>query len=153
MIEDRSSKISEMAFRLKKEKAVLVHVCDAATGPLHIIDEINFAIAKAKHNRSYVEKFTSITKRLAKVLNGADSKFVRQAEFYSDLRETLQKIQHHISERGSQTKLMKKLMGKKDQKLYEEFECHTDQLVTRIVFAFAQRVKNGELQSLNNVVN
>lgn len=142
---ERCSKVLDMAFGVKKEKATLTptYVCEitTGTGPLFIIDEINFLIAKAKHNKAYVGKFISITKRLDKVLIGVDSLFIRQAEFYSDLKETLLKIQHHILERGSQQKLIKKLMGKKDQKLYKEIERHVDELVTRIVFAFAQRVK------------
>lgn len=138
---ERFSKAPEMAFAMKKEKSALAHLCDTTTSPLSLIDEINFAIAKARHNKAYVEKFTTITRRLGKVLNGADSVFIRQAEFYSDLKETLHKIQYHINERAAQQKLIKKLLGKKDQKLYGEFECHVDQLITRIVFAFAQRVK------------
>lgn len=139
---ERCSKTSQMAFKMeKKSGSTLTHVCNMAIGPLFIIDEINFSIAKARHNKAYVEKFTSITKRLSKVLNGADSLFIRQGEFYSDLKETLLKMQHHIAERGSQQKLIQKFMGKKDQKLFGEFECHVGQLITRIVFAFAQRVK------------
>ena len=131
----------KMARSSKQGKAKSTHVNDTATGPLGMIDEINFTIAKAKHNKSYVEKFASITKRLSKVLNGADSAFIRQSEFYSDLKETLQKIWHHTNERASQSKLIKKLLMGKDQKMYDEIECHVDQLITRIVFAFAQRVQ------------
>ena len=127
---------------LKEGKAQAGHVNDMhATSPLRLIDEISFTIAKAKHNKAYVEKFASITKRLSNVLNGADSAFIRQSEFYSDLKETLQKIRHHITERASQSRFIKTLMMSKDQKMYDEIECHVDQLVTRIVFAFAQRVQ------------
>ena len=130
----------KMARSSNEGKAKSAHVNDT-TGPLGIIDEINFSIVKAKHNKAYVEKFANITKRLSKVLNGADSAFIRQAEYYSDLKETLQKIWHHINERASQSKFIKKLLMSKDQKMYEEIERHVDQLVTRIVFAFAQRVQ------------
>ena len=131
----------KMARSSKESNAKTAHVSDTTTGPLGIIDEINFTIAKAKHNKAYVEKFSSITKRLSRVLNGADSSFIRQSEFYSDLKETLQKIRHHIAERASQSKLIKKLLMGKDQKMFDEIECHVDQLITRIVFAFAQRVQ------------
>lgn len=123
-----------------RKAAKAVHVIDSA-GPLSIIDEINFSIAKAKHNKSYVGRFANITKRLSKVLNGADSAFIRQSEFFSDLKETLHKIWHHINERASQSKFITKLLMGRDEKMYEEMECHVDQLITRIVFAFAQRVQ------------
>ena len=130
-----------MARSSNESKAKPTHVNDTATGPLGMIDEINFIIVKAKHNKAYVEKFANITKRLSKVLNGADSAFIRQSEFYSDLKETLQKILHHINEKASQSKFIKKLLMSKDQKMYDEIERHVDQLITRIVFAFAQRVQ------------
>ena len=131
----------KMARSSKEGKAKPTHVNESNFGLLGIIDEINFTIAKAKHNKAYVEKFANITKRLSKVLNGADSAFIRQSEFYSDLKETLQKMWHHINEKASQSRLIKKLLMSKDQKMHDEIECHVDQLITRIVFAFAQRVQ------------
>ena len=142
---NESSQMKEIAFKMARSsnesKAKSTHGNDTSTGPLGIIDEINFTIAKAKHNKAYVEKFGNITKRLSKVLNGADSTFICQSEFYSDLKETLQKIWHHINEKASQSKFIKKLLMSKDQKMYDEIECHVNQLITRIVFAFAQRVQ------------
>ena len=142
----------KMARSSNESKAKSAHVNDATTGPLGIIDEINFSIVKAKHNKAYVEKFANVTKRLSKVLNGADSAFIRQAEYYSDLKETLQKIRRHINERASQSKFIKKLLMSKDQKMYEEIERHVDQLVTRIVFAFAQRVQVHKPEKLHSLI-
>lgn len=115
---------------------------NTSIGPFDTIEEINFIIAKAKHNKACVKKFSSCTKRLSIVLNGAESEFIRQSEFYSDLKETLQKIKHYVSEKVSQSKLVQKLLRSKDQKMYNEIQSHVDQLITRIVFAFAQRYKS-----------
>ena len=116
--------------------------CFATPGSVFaIIDNIHLEISLAKHNKAYVQKFVPIVKQITKVLNGADAKFVRQAEFYSDLKETLQKILRHLHEVSARGKWMNKLMAKKDQKNVEEFDQHVDLLITRIVFAFAQRVQ------------
>ena len=116
--------------------------CFASPGSLFsIVDNIHWAIASAKHNKAYVLRFVPIVKQITKVLNGADVKFIRQAEFYSDLRETLYKIENHVKESSTRGKWMNKLMGKKNQKSFEEFEQHVEHLITRIVFSFAQRVQ------------
>lgn len=116
--------------------------CFATPGSiLAIVDNIHWAIASAKHNKAYVLRFVPVIKQVTKVLNGADVKFIRQAEFYSDLRETLFKIENHVKESSTRGKWMNKLMAKKNQKCFEEFEQHVDHLITRIVFSFAQRVQ------------
>jgi len=116
--------------------------CFASPGSIFsIVDNIHWAIASAKHNKAYVLRFVPIVKQITKVLNGADVKFIRQAEFYSDLRETLYKIENHVKESSTRGKWMNKLMAKKNQKSFEEFEQHVEHLITRIVFSFAQRVQ------------
>lgn len=106
-----------------------------------IVDNIHWAIASAKHNKAYVLRFVPVVKQITKVLNGADVKFIRQAEFYTDLKETLFKIESHVKESSARGKWMNKLMAKKNQKSFQEFEEHIDHLITRIVFSFAQRVQ------------
>lgn len=116
--------------------------CFATPGSIFaIVDKIHWAIAVAKHNKAYVLRFVPLIKQITKVLNGADMKFIRQAEFYSDLRETLFKIETHVKESSTRGKLMNKLMAKKNQKSFEEFELQVEHLITRIVFSFAQRVQ------------
>jgi len=116
--------------------------CFATPGSIFaLVDKIHWAIAVAKHNKAYVLRFVSLIKQITKVLNGADMKFIRQAEFYSDLRETLLKIETHVKESSTRGKLMNKLMAKKNQKSFEEFEQQVEHLITRIVFSFAQRVQ------------
>lgn len=116
--------------------------CFARPGSIFaIVDNIHWAIASAKHNKAYVLRFVPVVKQITKVLNGADVKFIRQAEFYSDLKETLFKIESHVKESSTRGKWMNKLMAKKNQKSFQEFEQHVDHLITRIVFSFAQRVQ------------
>lgn len=116
--------------------------CFASPGSVFaIVDNIHWAIASAKHNKAYVLRFVPVVKQITKVLNGADVKFIRQAEFYSDLRETLFKIETHVKESSTRGKWLNKLMAKKNQKSFEEFEQHVEHLITRIVFSFAQRVQ------------
>lgn len=116
--------------------------CFASRGSIFaIVDNIHWAIASAKHNKAYVLRFVPVLKQITKVLNGADVKFIRRAEFYSDLKETLHKIENHVKESSTRGKWMNKLMAKKNQKSFDEFEEHVDHLITRIVFSFAQRVQ------------
>ena len=116
--------------------------CFASPGSIFsIVDNIHWAIASARHNKAYVLRFVPVVQRITKVLNGADVKFIRQAEFYSDLRETLFKIESHVRENSTRGKWMSKLLAKKNQKSVEEFEEHVEHLITRIVFSFAQRVQ------------
>jgi len=105
------------------------------------VDHILWAIAEAKNNKTHLIKFVPVVKQLTKVLNGADATFIRHSEFYHDLKETLAKIEQQIAESKCRNKWTNKLMAKKDQKTLEEIEKHVDHLITRIVFAFAQRAK------------
>ncbi|XP_020897475.1 uncharacterized protein LOC110236311 [Exaiptasia diaphana] len=105
------------------------------------VDHILWAIADAKNNKAHLMKFVPIVKQLTKVLNGADATFIRHSEFYHDLKETLNKIEQQIIESKTRNKWSNKLMAKKDLKVLEEIEQHVEHLITRIVFAFAQRAK------------
>lgn len=106
------------------------------------LSAIREAIANAKHNKLHISHFQDILQRLVKVLNGVDTNFVRQAEFYSDLKETLIKMKAHIDESSSRGRIANKILAKRDQKLFEEFDKHMEHLITRIVFAYAQRVES-----------
>ena len=108
---------------------------------LSLIDKIYEAITDAKHNKGHVEKFRSTTQQIVKALNGIDVNFIRRAEFYSDLKETLQKILYHIIEVSHRNKWLRYMMAKKDEMTYMEVEKHVDYLVSRIVFSYAQRTK------------
>jgi len=109
---------------------------------LAIIEKIFHAIAEAKHNKAHVEKFRSTTEQIIKALNGIDVYFIRNAEFYADLKETLCKIYYHVMDASTRKKWIKYMMAKKDQSNYEEIQKHVDNMVSRIVFSYAQRTKN-----------
>ncbi len=106
-----------------------------------IIDKIFNLIAEAKHNKMHVEKFRQTTEQIVKALNGIDVYFIRNAEFYQDLKETLSKIHYHILDASTRNKWLKLMMAKKDLTTFEEIQKHVDNLVSRIVFSYAQRTK------------
>lgn len=108
---------------------------------LSLIDKIFEAIRDAKHNKAHVEKFRGTAQQMVKALNGMDVNFIRSAEFYSDMKEALCKILFHVNEASNRNKWLKYMMAKKDEMTYLEIQAHVDNLVSRIVFSFAQRTK------------
>eukprot|EP00794_Sanderia_malayensis_P008240 gene8240-9122_t len=106
-----------------------------------MFDKIFNAISEAKHNKLHVVKFREITEQIVKALSGMDVHFIRNAEFYPDLKETLSKIYYHIIDSSTRNKWVKMMMAKKDLATYGEIQKHVDNLVSRIVFSYAQRIK------------
>lgn len=106
-----------------------------------MIDKIFHLISEAKHNKVHVEKFRETLEQILKALNGMDVFFIRNAEFYPDLKETLSKIHYHIANASTRNKWLKFMMAKKDLVTQEEIQKHVDNLVCRIVFSYAQRTK------------
>jgi len=127
--------LSVYSYVLCDEKAKKCSISTTLSG-------IREAIANAKHNKLHISRFQDILQRLVKVLNGVDTNFVRQAEFYNDLKETLIKMKAHINESSSRGRIANKIMAKRDQKLFEEFDKHMEHIITRIVFSYAQRVES-----------
>lgn len=105
------------------------------------VDKIFHLIAEAKHNKMHVEKFRQTMEQIVKALNGIDVDFIRNAEFYPDLKETLSKIHYHILDASTRNKWLKFMMAKKDLSTYEEIQKHVENMVSRIVFSYAQRTK------------
>jgi len=114
---------------------------------LSLIDKIYEGIDNAKHNKAHVEKFRVTTQQIVKALNGIDVNFIRGAEYYSDMKETLYKILYHITEASSRSKWLKYMMAKKDEMTYVEIQKHVDNLVSRIIFSYAQRTKQKRRRS------
>ena len=114
---------------------------------LSLIDKIYESIRDAKHNKAHVEKFRSTTEMIVKALNGMDVNFIRGAEFYSDMKETLYKILYHITEASNRNKWLKYMMAKKDEMTFVEIQKHADNLVSRIIFSYAQRTKEKRRRS------
>ena len=114
---------------------------------LSLIDKIYEAVRDAKHNKAHVEKFRGTTQQIVKALNGIDVNFIRSAEFYSDMKETLYKILYHITEASGRSKWLKYMMAKKDEMTFVEIQKHVDNLVSRIIFSYAQRTKEKRRRS------
>jgi len=98
-------------------------------------------IRNAKKNKAHVHKFNDLLKPLVKALSGVNYDFVRQAEFYPDLKETLVKIQNHIIQSTHRTKFSQVMMSKKDGELLDEMEKLIDQLVGRIFLSYSERTR------------
>jgi len=111
------------------------------TSMVSTIDCIILAINTAKHNKSHVQKMLVIIKQILKALNGADYTFIRRAEFYSDLKETLNKLYIHVIESTGRKRWVKYMMAKRDHQFLLQMQEHVDVLCGRIMLSFASRVE------------
>jgi len=111
------------------------------------IEEIYRSIKNAKRNKNHIARFTSIIKQITQALSGVEASFLRNAEFYSDLRETLNKIQNHVTESSNRKIFARLMMSKKDYVTCEEIQKHVDTLCGRIFLSYAQRM---EKRAINN---
>jgi len=98
-------------------------------------------INNAKKNKTHVQKFAGLMKQIVKALSGVEYNFVLQSEFYSDLKETLYKIQCHIYLSTNRQKVVQLMMAKRDNQLYEEMQVQVDLLCGRIFLAYANRME------------
>ena len=105
------------------------------------VEEISKSIKNAKRNKSHLSKYTSLIKQIIQALSGAEATFLRNAEFYPDLRETLSKIQVNVTELSKRKSFARFLMAKKDALTYEEMQKHVDTLCGRIFLSYAQRME------------
>ena len=105
------------------------------------VEEISKSIKNAKRNKSHLSKYTSLIKQIIQALSGAEATFLRNAEFYPDLRETLSKIQVNVTELSKRKSFTRFLMAKKDALTYEEMQKHVDTLCGRIFLSYAQRME------------
>ena len=132
---------ASVAVKPAKSSANAQRSCSSPSSVLNAVDNILEVISNARHNKVHAEKFRETLKQIVKALNGVELHFVRHAEFYPDLKETLNKIYCHIIETTTRRKWAKMMMAKKDQKTAEEIQKHVDNLVSRIVFSYANRTK------------
>lgn len=105
------------------------------------IEEISSIARNTKHNKALVARYVNIMKQITKALSGAEASFLRGAEFYSDLRETLSKIQVIISDLTKRKAMSRLLLAKKDNLTCDEMQCHADTLCGRIFLSYAQRMQ------------
>lgn len=105
-----------------------------------ILERTFALINSAKKNKTHVYKFGGLMKQIVKALSGVEYNFVLQAEFYSDLKETLYKIHCHIQLCTNRQKFVQMMMAKKDNQLYSEMQDQIDVLCGRIFLAYACRM-------------
>lgn len=105
------------------------------------VEEIYRLIKSAKRNKQYIKRFVAVIKQITQALSGADANFLRNAEFYQDLRETLNKIQTHLATSAKRKPITRLLMAKKDEITYEEMQKHVDTLCGRIFLSYAHRME------------
>jgi len=105
------------------------------------VEEIYRLIKSAKRNKQYIARFVTVIKQITQALSGAEANFLRNAEFYQDLRETLNKIQTHLTTSSKRKPITRLLMAKKDELTYEEMQKHVDTLCGRIFLSYAQRME------------
>ena len=105
------------------------------------VKNIIYLIDTVKKNKAHAHKFAELVKQIAKAVNGLEYKFIKQAEFFSDLKETLHKIHIHVEECTHRTKISQFIMAKKDHQMFADFQKHVDMLCGRIILANAQRME------------
>jgi hypothetical protein len=105
-----------------------------------ILEQTFVLINAAKKNKTHINKFAGLIKQIVKALSGVEYNFVLQAEFYSDLKETLYKIYCHIVMCMNRQKVVQLMMSKKDNQLYLEMQTQIDVLCGRIFLAYACRM-------------
>jgi len=105
-----------------------------------ILSETFVLINAAKKNKTHINKFAGLMKQIVKALSGVEYNFVLQAEFYSDLKETLYKIYCHIVMCMNRQKVVQLMMAKKDNQLFLEMQTQIDVLCGRIFLAYACRM-------------
>lgn len=116
--------------------------------------ERTFALINgAKKNKTHVYKFGGLMKQIVKALSGVEYNFVLQAEFYSDLKETLHKIHNHIQICTNRQKFVQLMMAKKDNQLYTDMQAQIDVLCGRIFLAYACRMATRNLLNIPGHVN
>lgn len=105
------------------------------------IEEISRIAHNAKHNKALISRYVLIMKQITKALSGAEASFLRGAEFYSDLRETVSKIQVIVSDLTKRKAMSRLLLAKKDNLTCDEMQFHADTLCGRIFLSYAQRMQ------------
>lgn len=106
-----------------------------------IVEKSFSLINTARRNKNQVNKLGGLMKQVAKALGGADYKFIVEAEFHSDLKETLYKIYCHIFVCVNRQKVVQLMMTKKDNQVYVEMQKQIDILCGRIFLAYACRME------------
>lgn len=114
------------------------------------IERIYHLINTAKRNKQYIGKYYELLKPIIQALCGMDASFLQNAEFYSDLKETLDKMYNHLVESSKRKAITRFLMTNKNQQVFMEMQKHIDTLCGRVFLSNAYRM---ELRSTSNKFN
>ena len=104
-----------------------------------LVTDISNLINVSKDNQQ--KKYTVVMKQIVQALNGVDPSFIRNAEFYSDLKETLVKIHRQLLQSSKRKLISRIVMSKRDNHTINEIQEHVDSLCGRIFFSYAQQRK------------
>lgn len=117
-----------------------------------LVEEIYQLIRSAKHNKQTFAQFLKLVNQIIQALSGADANFLRNAEFYQDLLETLNKIKNHLVALSKRKIVARFLMSKKDDQILNDMQKHVDTLCGRIFLSYAQRFEKRMVQ-INQSMN
>ena len=96
-------------------------------------------VNSAKKNKAHLNKYTCIIRQIMNALNGWNYSIIRHAEFYQDLKETLNKIHSHISILTQRPKVLQIMMAKKESLVFTQIQQHIDNICGRIVLSSARK--------------
>ena len=86
-----------------------------------------------------LNKYQPVMKQLLQALSGTDFNLIREAEYYSDLKETLKKIHHNILQASKRKLIARLVMASRQTQSVEEIQGVVDRLCGRIFLSYAQR--------------
>lgn len=94
---------------------------------------------KEGSQQQHIRKYLLIVNQVIQALHGVQFNFIRNAEFYSDLKETLVKINMNLRKSTKRKFISRILMFKHDSEIARMLQEHVDVLVGRILFFYAQQ--------------
>ena len=105
---------------------------------IHDIMEINHLLNTAKETR-HIFQYAVIMNQISQAIRGVYIKFICNADFYGDLKETLVKIKRHLKHVNKRTLISKILMMKRDAEELKRLQIHVDNLCGNILYCYAQQ--------------
>ena len=104
-----------------------------------LLNNIN-SLLKCEKRSKQTAKYVPAVKQLLNALSGTDFDLIRRAEYYSDLKETLRKIEHNIQQTAKRTLIGRLMMSSRRSACsVEDMQKNVDRLCGRILFSYAER--------------
>lgn len=86
-----------------------------------------------------IQLYVPIMRQILQALHGVEFNFIRNAEFYSDLKETLVKIKRQLQQSTKRKFISRIMMSKRDSQTARTVQDHVDSLCGRIFLSYAQQ--------------